>query len=171
MVMYLNVEIFRVLIYFTWSALNNYLITEQMVIYIYFQSFSQNSHGTLILFCISRLGIFEKLVKNFKGNFARQILWKFFFKYTILSVFHLFLVVKRNLCGAISFSNKVGRYVMVGTNLPYRIRSELWDECQADGISVYCSTMRSWPAGKLEIYRCSLILNCAYLSPLVLYSS
>ena len=31
--------------------------------------------------------------------------------------------------------------------------------------------MRSWPAGKLEIYRCSLILNCAYLSPLVLYSS
>ena len=60
---------------------------------------------------------------------------------------------------------------MVGTNLPYRIRSELWDECQADGISVYCSTMRSWPAGKLKIYRGSLILNCAYLSPLVLYSS
>ena len=60
---------------------------------------------------------------------------------------------------------------MVGTNLPYRIRSELWDECQADGISVYRLTMRSWPAGKLKIYRGSLILNCAYLSPLVLYSS
>ena len=29
-----------------------------------------------------------KLVKNFKGNFARQIVWTFFFKYTILSVFH-----------------------------------------------------------------------------------
>ena len=60
---------------------------------------------------------------------------------------------------------------MVGTNLPYRIRSELWDECQADGISVYRSTMRSWPAGKLKIYRGPLILNCAYLSPLVFYSS
>ena len=47
--------------------------------------------------------------------------------------------------------------VMVGTNLPYRIRSELWDECQADGISVYRSTMRSWPAGKLKIYRGSLL--------------
>ena len=61
--------------------------------------------------------------------------------------------------------------VMVGTNLPYRIPSELLDECQADGISVYRSTMRSWPAGNLEIYRCSSILNCAYLSPFVLYSS
>ena len=61
--------------------------------------------------------------------------------------------------------------VMVGTNLHYRIRSELWDECQADGISVYRSTMRSWPASKLEIYRGSLILNCAYLSPFVLCSS
>ena len=35
-VMYFDVEIFRVLIHFTWSALNNYLITEQMVIYILF---------------------------------------------------------------------------------------------------------------------------------------
>ena len=112
-----------------------------------------------------------KFSENFKENFARQILWTFFLKYTILSVFHLFLVVKRNLCGAISFSNKVGRYVMVGTNLPYRIRSELWDECQADGISVYRSTMRSLPASELEIYRGSLILNCGYLSPFVLCSS
>ena len=38
-VMYLNVEILRVLIYFTWSALNNYLITEQMVTYIYIYIF------------------------------------------------------------------------------------------------------------------------------------
>ena len=38
--------------------------------------------------------------ENFKGNFARQILWTLFFTYAILPVFHLFLVVKRNLCGA-----------------------------------------------------------------------
>ena len=58
-VMYLNVEILRVLIYFTWSALNNYLITEQMVVFFFSQSYSQNSHGTRISFCISRLGIFK----------------------------------------------------------------------------------------------------------------
>ena len=161
-------EIFRVLIHFTWGALNNYLITEQMVIFFC---------NLIVKIVMEHLFYFAfldleslKFSENFKGNFARPILWTFF-KYTILSVFHLFLVVNRNLCGAISFSNKMGRYVMVGTNLPYRIRSELWDECQADGISVYRSTMRSWTAGKLEIYRCSLILNCAYLSPLVLYSS
>ena len=38
--------------------------------------------------------------------------------------------------------------VMVRTNLPYRIRSELWDECQVDGISVHRSTMRSWPIAR-----------------------
>ena len=35
-VMYFNVEIFRVMKYFTWSALNNYLITERMVIIFFF---------------------------------------------------------------------------------------------------------------------------------------
>ena len=57
--------------------------------------------------------------------------------------------------------------VMVGTNLPYCIWLELWEECQADGISVYGPTMRSWSAGKLENCRCLSNLNCAYLSPLV----
>ena len=98
-VMYLNVEIFRVLIYFTWSALNNYLTTEQMVIYIYI--FFCNLIVKIVmehLFYFAFLDLESlKFSENFKGNFARQILWTFFLIYHFIS-FSLILSCKKEIC-------------------------------------------------------------------------
>ena len=77
-VMYLNVEIFRVLIHFTWSALNNYLITEQMVVFFFLNLIVKIVMEHLFHFAFLDLESL-KFSENFRGNFARQILWIFFF--------------------------------------------------------------------------------------------
>ena len=77
-VMYLNVEILRVLIYFTWSALNNYLITEQMVVFFFLNLIVKIVMEHLFHFAFLDLESL-KFSENLRGNFARQILWIFFF--------------------------------------------------------------------------------------------
>ena len=77
-----------------------------------------------------------KFSENFKGNFARQILWTFFFKYTILSVFHFFLVVKKKFVRS-NFFFKLGgevcngwdKFVLPDSTGTIRRQSGKWNLC------------------------------------------